>query len=152
LPPTRRRNPDCVGRTAAGDQERWRRPGKDDDGISAATNYHGNDQLVVFSSNTPLEAWTGNGPARGYTKYAALAALRFDGDWHAASEFCEQWLALRDRRQPIEDVIPGLVAEAERRKRKKSSEKRSSSRRHALELDRRLEQSRDKFKVRQEGA
>lgn len=57
----------------------WRRPGKRGPGISATTNYAGNDLLYVFSTATIFE------PERGYTKFAAYTLLEHGGDFAAAA-------------------------------------------------------------------
>jgi putative DNA primase/helicase len=68
---------ECV---SSGDEERWRRPGKDHQGCSATTNYNGSDLLYVFSSNAePFE------PDMGYSKFAAFALLEHGGNFKAAA-------------------------------------------------------------------
>lgn len=68
----------------------WCRPGKQD-GYSATTNYGGHDQLFVFSSNaSPFE------PDRGYSKFAALAFLWFEGDFKAAARHAQSHLIKRE--------------------------------------------------------
>lgn len=57
----------------------WRRPGKRGPGISATTNYAGNDLLYVFSTSTVFE------PERGYTKFTAYTLLEHGGDFTAAA-------------------------------------------------------------------
>jgi hypothetical protein len=57
----------------------WRRPGKKGPGISATTNYAGNDLLYVFSTSTIFE------PERGYKKFSAYALLEHGGDFSAAA-------------------------------------------------------------------
>lgn len=57
----------------------WKRPGKQDPGISATTNYQGADLLYVFSTSTLFEA------ERGYTKFHAYALLEHHGDFSAAA-------------------------------------------------------------------
>ncbi len=60
--------------------EFWRRPGKNQCGWSATTNYRGNGLLHVFSSNAaPFEE------GRSYSKFAALALLEYGGDFRAAA-------------------------------------------------------------------
>lgn len=61
-----------------GETTLWRRPDKRE-GVSATTNYRGNDLLHCFSSSTPLEA------GRSYSKFAALVKLEFNGDFRQAS-------------------------------------------------------------------
>lgn len=58
----------------------WRRPGKTGPGISATTNYAGNDLLYVFSTATIFE------PERGYTKFTAYTLLEHAGDFSAAAK------------------------------------------------------------------
>lgn len=58
----------------------WRRPGKRGPGISATTNYAGNDLLYVFSTATLFE------PERGYSKFAAYTLLEHNGDFTAAAQ------------------------------------------------------------------
>lgn len=61
--------------------DRWTRPGKGE-GCSATTNYEGSDLLYVFSTNAdPFESET------TYDKFAALACLKFDGDFHLTSQY-----------------------------------------------------------------
>lgn len=63
-----------------GNEVHWRRPGKQDPGISATTGHCG-DYLYVFSSNAaPLQA---NHP---YDKFAAYADLNHGGDFTAAAK------------------------------------------------------------------
>ena len=57
----------------------WRRPGKKGPGISATSNYAGNDLLYVFSTATLFD------PERGYTKFAAYTLLEHAGDFAAAA-------------------------------------------------------------------
>lgn len=57
----------------------WRRPGKRGPGISATTNYAGNDLLYVFSTATIFE------PERAYTKFTAYTILEHGGDFSAAA-------------------------------------------------------------------
>jgi P4 family phage/plasmid primase-like protien len=57
----------------------WRRPEKRD-GVSATTNYYGNDLLHVFSSNAyPFEA------DKSYSKFHALTILNHGGDFSSAA-------------------------------------------------------------------
>jgi putative DNA primase/helicase len=61
---------------ARGREEHWTRPGKSvRDGTSATTNYADSNLLKVFSSSTDLEQ------DATYTKFGALAALQFRGDF-----------------------------------------------------------------------
>lgn len=57
----------------------WRRPGKDNPGISATTNHQGHDLLYVFSTSTVFET------ERGYTKFQAYTLLNHQGDFSAAA-------------------------------------------------------------------
>lgn len=57
----------------------WQRPGKQDSGVSATTNYQGSDLLYVFSTSTVFEA------GRAYSKFAAYAILEHGGDFWAAA-------------------------------------------------------------------
>ena len=54
----------------------WRRPGKDY-GISATTNYQGNDLFHIFTSSVALDS------DRSYTKFAYVAQTKFGGDFNA---------------------------------------------------------------------
>jgi len=58
----------------------WRRPGKEEPGISATTNFGGGNLLYVFSTNAaPFES------GRGYSKFAAYTFLEHSGDFKAAA-------------------------------------------------------------------
>jgi hypothetical protein len=71
-----------VGRR--GEVEDWRRPGKDF-GVSATVNYAASGLLYVFSSNAhPLE------DGRGYSKFAAYAALEHGGDYARAAKALQE--------------------------------------------------------------
>lgn len=61
-----------------GDEEYWRRPGKDR-GVSATTNYAESGLLYVFTSSTAFE------PECSYTPFGAYAVLNHDGDYRAAA-------------------------------------------------------------------
>ena len=61
-----------------GEKTTWIRPGKDF-GISATTNYQGNDKLMVFSTSTAFDA------ERSYDKFGALVHLKFGGDFKKAA-------------------------------------------------------------------
>jgi len=63
---------------AKGEEEHWRRPGKNE-GISATVNYKDFNLLYVFSTNTPFET------EHGYSKFSAHALLNFNGDFQAAA-------------------------------------------------------------------
>lgn len=56
----------------------WRRPGKDN-GISATTNWRGNDLLHVFTTSTPLQA------DRSYDRFGFYAVMAHGGDFSAAA-------------------------------------------------------------------
>ncbi len=56
----------------------WTRPGKDR-GISASTNYQGNDLLWVFSTSTDLD------PDRSYDRFGYYAVVEHGGDFRAAA-------------------------------------------------------------------
>ena len=64
-----------------GDGWAWRRPGKNDPGISATTGQSGDgaDRLYVFSTSTEFE------PERPYTKFAAYALLSHGGSYAEAA-------------------------------------------------------------------
>lgn len=63
-----------------GNEDRWRRPGKDGQGISATTNHAGSNLLYVFSSHAaPFEI------ERSYTKFGAFALLYHEGDHSRAA-------------------------------------------------------------------
>ncbi|KKL57642.1 hypothetical protein LCGC14_2233350, partial [marine sediment metagenome] len=66
-----------VAVAADGDETYWRRPGKNE-GISATTNYNGNDALIVFTTSTDFEG------GAGYRKVDALAILKYGGDYPPA--------------------------------------------------------------------
>lgn len=67
-----------------GEKTAWIRPGKDF-GISATTNYQGNDKLMVFSTSTAFDA------ERSYDKFGAITHLKFGGDFkQAANSLREQ--------------------------------------------------------------
>ena len=56
----------------------WRRPGKAE-GISATTNFNGNDKFYVFSTSTQFEA------ENSYSKFAFFATVKHNGDYKAAA-------------------------------------------------------------------
>lgn len=56
----------------------WRRPGKDQ-GISATTNFNGNDKLFVFSTSTQFDS------ERSYDKFGCLVHLQYAGDFRRAA-------------------------------------------------------------------
>lgn len=71
----------------------WRRPGKDDRGISATTGHAADrDRLFVFSSSTEFE------PETPYSKFGAYTLLRHGGDYKAAAQDL--------RRQGYGDKLP----------------------------------------------
>ncbi len=61
-----------------GESTVWRRPGKNE-GISATTNFNGNDKFYVFSTSTQFDAET------SYSKFAFYATLKHGGDFKAAA-------------------------------------------------------------------
>jgi hypothetical protein len=61
-----------------GEKTTWIRPGKDF-GISATTNYQGNDKLMVFSTSTAFDS------ERSYDKFGALVHLQYGGDFKRAA-------------------------------------------------------------------
>lgn len=62
-----------------GEKTYWRRPGKNEGGISATTGFCGN-KLYVFTSNAPPFE-----PGRAYNKFTAYGRLNHGGDFSAAS-------------------------------------------------------------------
>jgi hypothetical protein len=56
----------------------WRRPGKAE-GISATTNFNGNDKFYVFSTSTQFEA------ENSYSKFAFFATVKHNGNYTAAA-------------------------------------------------------------------
>jgi len=56
----------------------WRRPGKAE-GISATTNFNGNDKFYVFTTSTQFEA------ENSYSKFAFFATVKHNGDFRAAA-------------------------------------------------------------------
>jgi hypothetical protein len=64
-----------------GEVEYWRRPGKDEPGVSASLNFQGSNLLYVFSSNAaPFE------PDKAYTPFAAYTLLEHAGDFSSAAK------------------------------------------------------------------
>ncbi|CAK0756324.1 hypothetical protein CCP3SC1AL1_2250006 [Gammaproteobacteria bacterium] len=61
-----------------GESTVWRRPGKTE-GISATTNFNGNDKFYVFSTSTIFDAET------SYSKFAFYATTKHGGDFKAAA-------------------------------------------------------------------
>ena len=61
-----------------GESTVWRRPGKNE-GISATTNFNGNDKFYVFSTSTQFDAET------SYSKFAFYATIKHGGDFKAAA-------------------------------------------------------------------
>lgn len=81
----------------------WRRPGKQDDGHSATSNYRESDCFYVFSSSAPPFE-----PETSYTKFGTFALLNHRGDLRAAAHV----LAARGfGRQRIQIDATDLVAE-----------------------------------------
>ena len=68
---------DSIGKTD------WRRPGKDY-GISATTNYQGNDLFHIFTSSVALDS------DRSYSKFAYTALTKFGGDFAACANALRQ--------------------------------------------------------------
>ena len=82
-----------------GANERWRRPGKTDDGISATFQLP-DGPFYVFSSNAaPLE------PKRAYSALQVIAALDFNGDERAAARH------YGDERDATGPVLPDIIVE-----------------------------------------
>jgi hypothetical protein len=61
-----------------GESTVWRRPGKNE-GISATTNFNGNDKFYVFSTSTQFDSET------SYSKFAFYATIKHGGDFKAAA-------------------------------------------------------------------
>jgi len=61
-----------------GESTVWRRPGKTE-GISATTNFNGNDKFYVFSTSTIFDAET------SYSKFAFYATIKHGGDFRLAA-------------------------------------------------------------------
>jgi len=61
-----------------GESTVWRRPGKNE-GISATTNFNGNDKFYVFSTSTQFDSET------SYSKFAFYAMTKHSGDFKAAA-------------------------------------------------------------------
>jgi len=61
-----------------GESTVWRRPGKNE-GISATTNFNGNDKFYVFSTSTQFDSET------SYSKFAFYAMTKQGGDFKAAA-------------------------------------------------------------------
>lgn len=61
-----------------GEATLWRRPGKTE-GISATTNFNGNDKFFVFTTSTQFASET------SYSKFAFYATLKHGGDFKAAA-------------------------------------------------------------------
>ena len=68
---------DSIGKTD------WRRPGKDY-GISATTNYQGNDLFHIFTSSVALDS------DRSYSKFAYTTLTKFGGDFGACANALRQ--------------------------------------------------------------
>lgn len=83
----------------------WTRPGKDpSEGISATTNYTGNDTLMCFSSSVDLEP-----QPTSYSKFAIFAHFFHGGDWKAASRAAQAMFSakpfLNDDQQMVGDAF-----------------------------------------------
>ena len=79
-----------------GEKTTWIRPGKDF-GISATTNYQGNDKLMVFSTSTAFDS------ERSYDKFGALVHLQYGGDFkRAATDLRSQGYGQSTDLKPIE--------------------------------------------------
>jgi hypothetical protein len=91
-----------------GEKTTWIRPGKDF-GISATTNYQGNDKLMVFSTSTSFDA------ERSYDKFGALTHLQYGGDFKkAATALREQGYGQSSELRPIAfDLSQENVAQSE---------------------------------------
>lgn len=79
---------------------RWKRPGKDEDGISATTGFckgkDGTPRLFVFSTNaSPFRE------NKYYSPFAALAYLKHGGDFKAARRDVADQLGIRDGYGPV---------------------------------------------------
>lgn len=61
-----------------GESTVWRRPGKTE-GISATTNFNGNDKFYVFSTSTQFDSET------SYSKFAFYATVKHGGDFKQAA-------------------------------------------------------------------
>lgn len=70
-------------RTDSAGKTEWRRPGKDY-GISATTNYQGNDLFHIFTSSVALDS------DRSYSKFAYTAMTKFGGDFNACANALRQ--------------------------------------------------------------
>ncbi|HUV14376.1 MAG TPA: DUF927 domain-containing protein, partial [Acidobacteriota bacterium] len=84
----------------------WKRPGKDDKGTSATTNYGESDLLYVFSTNAePFEAEC------AYSKFSAYAYLNHKGNYKAAAAqlFEEGYGELSSRMDSYQANENGLV-------------------------------------------
>lgn len=65
----------------AGEVSYWRHPtAKSPHGHSATTNAKGTDRLIMFSTSTPLEEYSGIGPAPSYDRLDVIAAYEHHGD------------------------------------------------------------------------
>ena len=65
------------------DEIAWRRPNKSE-GISATTNFNGNDKLYVFSTSTIFEA------EQSYSKFAAFTHLNYQDDFRKSAQALRQ--------------------------------------------------------------
>jgi hypothetical protein len=87
--------------------EFYRRPGKEEKGISASAGFCSNEQsgslLAVFSTNAePFQGPTGDRLCSCYSKFAAWTLLNFGGDFTAAAD------ALVDMAPDGPELPPGL--------------------------------------------
>jgi hypothetical protein len=91
-----------------GEKTTWTRPGKDF-GISATTNYQGNDKLMVFSTSTAFDS------ERSYDKFGALTHLKYGDDFKkAATALREQGYGQSNELRPIAfDLSQENVAQSE---------------------------------------
>ena len=102
----------------------WRRPGKDV-GISATTGRNDGDNLFVFTTSTTFEA------ERPYSKFAAFAHLKHQGDFSAAakdlralgygSKPTNSLPSLSELAKPNLTVVPDLDADHIEQERQRSS-------------------------------
>jgi putative DNA primase/helicase len=67
-----------------GDETFWKRPGKDGNGISATTNWKGNDLFHIFSTSTNFDT-DGTNTGKSYTKFQVYTNLNFNGDFQKSA-------------------------------------------------------------------
>jgi putative DNA primase/helicase len=77
----------------------WTRPGKDH-GVSATTNYQGNDLLWVFSSSTGLD------PDRSYDRFVFYTVMTHAGDFRAAAQALAAKRSLDAPPRPMSTLPP----------------------------------------------